>query len=386
MSLRLHTRGVAANFPSAILGRVVRVEENREVGERSDCVLTGDISEDADVQGYAGLLMSSTLLEEQAQQFRVPTIHSTSWLDHLHTGDVVALQPDGRVRTLYRVGSPHNVIFTTDRCNSYCLMCSQPPLPVEDSSKIREHLRLIELMDPRTREVGVTGGEPTLLKRDFLRIVERCKLLLPETSLHILSNGRLFYYGSFARDLAALEHPDLMIGVPLYSDLDFEHDYIVQAEGAFDQTLIGLQNLARFGVAVEIRVVLHRQSYERLPRLAEFLYRNLPFVAHVALMGLEQIGLAIPNLGDLWIDPAEYQGELSAAVDFLAARGMRVSIYNHQLCTVPERLWKFCRRSISDWKNEYLPVCAECRLREECGGFFLSSLKKRISRLVQSIP
>jgi His-Xaa-Ser system radical SAM maturase HxsC len=385
MSLRLHTRGVAVNIAAAVLGRVVRTDETREAEERSDCILTGDVLESTDLRGYAGLLTSGLLPREQLRELKLPTIHSTSWLDHLHVGDVVALQQDGRVRTLYRVGSPHNVIFTTDRCNSYCLMCSQPPLPVDDSAKIREHLRLIELMDPATREVGITGGEPTLLKRDFLRIVERCKLLLPKTGLHLLSNGRLFYYGSFARELAALGHPDLVVGVPLYSDQDFEHDYVVQADGAFDQTLIGLQNLARFGVAVEIRVVLHRQSYERLPHLAEFLYRNLPFAAHVALMGLEQTGLAIPNLADLWIDPAEYQDELATAIDFLTARGMRVSIYNHQLCTLPERLWRFCRQSISDWKNEYLPECVGCRVRDECGGFFTSSLQKRISRRVQAI-
>lgn len=223
------------------------------------------------------------------------------------------------------------------------------------------------------------------MKGDLLRIVERCKELLPETSLHILSNGRLFYYGSFARSLGLIEHPDLMIGVPLYSDLDFEHDFIVQAAGAFDETMIGLQNLGRFGVPVEIRVVIHRLTCGRLLDLAEFIYRNLSFASHVALMGLEMMGFAVPNREELWIDPFEYREELRAATRFLAARGMRVSIYNHQLCVVPRDLWHFCRQSISDWKNDYLPECAACHVRESCGGFFSSSLQHGVSRHIAPV-
>src|SRR5207237_512501 len=163
----------------------------------------------------------------------------------------------------------------------------------------------------------------------------------------VLSNGRLFYYGSFAKQLAGLRHPDLMIGIPLYADNDVEHDHVVQARGAFDETMIGLQNLGRYGVPVEVRVVIRQYTYKRLPELAEFIYRNVTFASHVALMGLELMGFAIPNLESLWIDPWDYREELEAAALFLARRGMRVSIYNHQLCTVPESLWPFCRRSIS---------------------------------------
>src|SRR5204863_9469496 len=120
-----------------------------------------------------------------------------------------------------------------------------------------EHLSLNERMSPETAELGITGGEPTLLKDDLLKIVSRCKELHPHMALHILSHGRLFLYGAFARRLAEIGHPDLMLGIPLYSDLDYEHDYVVQARGAFDETMVGLHNLERFGVRVEIRVVIH---------------------------------------------------------------------------------------------------------------------------------
>lgn len=155
-------------------------------------------------------------------------------------------------------------------------------------------------------------------------------------------------------------HLDLMVGVPLYSDIDQRHDYIVQAEGAFDETLLGLQHLALCGVPIEIRVVIHKETFRRLPHLARFIYRNLTFAAHVAFMGLEMIGFARANASELWIDPADYGCELEEAVLDLATTGLSVSIYNHQLCTLPTVLWPFCRQSISDWKEDEVPAAQLC--------------------------
>jgi len=84
-------------------------------------------------------------------------------------------------------------------------------------------------------------------------------------------------------------------------------------------------------------------------------------------------GFTKANLDDLWIDPIEYQNELTEAVDILNRFGINVSIYNHQLCLLPPNLWKFAIKSISDWKNEYMPECNGCEMQEKCGGFFSSA-------------
>lgn len=233
-------------------------------------------------------------------------------------------------------------------------------------------MRLLSLIPPTTRDLCITGGEPTLLGEGLLRIVSACKEMLPVTRLHMLTNGRLFYYRDAARQLAAVGHPNLTLGIPLYSDHAAMHDYVVQARGAFDQTMVGLHNLARFRQPVEIRVVIHKGTVERLPQLAEFIYRNCPFAAHVALMGLELMGYVKTNLKALWIDPLDYHPQLEAAVRFLSSAGMNVSIYNHQLCVLPRALWPFSRKSISDFKNVYLDECRECSVLERCGGLFKS--------------
>lgn len=390
MSLPLHAHGKPlAGLKQAVLGRVTEGPVPKpERGDHIRLIASSLEASETDLASYAAVLTTgtpdtSTLARWESRG--VVGVHSLSHRDHLTGGDVVALQPGGYVRTLYRRASAHNALFVTDRCNSYCLMCSQPPRPVDDGERIAEHLRLVDLIDPSTRELGITGGEPTLLKDDLLRLVDHCKLRLPATSLHILSNGRLFYYGSYARSLAAVDHPDLMVGVPLYSDLDYEHDHVVQASGAFHQTVIGLQNLGRFRVPVEIRIVVHALTWERLRPLAEFIYRNFCFSAHVTFMGLELMGFAVPNLQRLWIDPFDYRQELSAAVRWLDGRGMNVSIYNHPLCLLGEESRRFARRSISDWKNDFLPVCDRCSLRDDCCGFFTSSLRRRVSSHVRPV-
>ena len=256
---------------------------------------------------------------------------------------------------------------------------------LDETGIIDQHLKLIRLIHPSAQELGITGGEPTLLGEGLLEVLRACKTSLPTTSLHMLSNGRLFCYDALAKAVADVQHSDLMIGIPLYSDVPAEHDYVVQCRGAFEQTVRGLHNLGRFGVPVEIRVVIHRTTYARLPQLAEFLYRNFTFASQIALMGLEITGYTVPNLEALWIDPVEYQAQLETATLFLAGRGMQVSIYNHQLCTVPERLWPYCRKSISDWKNEYLPACEPCGVRDGCGGFFTSGVKRRHSAHIRPL-
>ena len=340
--------------------------------------------DDLDVQGVTAVLCAEPVDAEQLARIDVPIVHDLA-LDHLAEGDAVAIEPAGQVRTLYRRGSPHNALFATDRCSSLCLMCSQPPRAINDDWRVQEMLDTVSLIDPDTEELGITGGEPTLLKDGFLAVLAACKEHLPTTGVHVLSNGRLFRYGSYARQVAAIQHHDLMIGVPLYSDLEDRHDHVVQAKGAFEETILGLRNLGRFGVPVEIRVVVHRFTYDRLPELAQFIYRNLTFAAQVVFMGLEMMGYAVANLDALWIDPWDYRDELERATLFLAQRRMKVSVYNHQLCTMPETIWPYCRKSISDWKNEYLPQCDACALRSSCGGFFASAVKRRVSQHIQPL-
>jgi hypothetical protein len=99
---------------------------------------------------------------------------------------------------------------------------------------------------------------------------------------------------------------------------------------------------------------------------------------------LEPIGFAARNLEKLWIDPVDYAQQLEKAVKILRRRDMPFSIFNHQLCTLPESIWSNCVRSISEWKTVYMSECDNCLRKLECGGFFSSAEIKR-SKHIQPI-
>jgi hypothetical protein len=86
----------------------------------------------------------------------------------------------------------------------------------------------------------------------------------------------------------------------------------------------------------------------------------------------------------VWIDPIEYQRQLTEAVRLLDRRRIKTMVYNHQLCLLDRSLWPFAIRSISDWKNEYHPECINCSVISDCGGFFFSA-KYRMSDHIKAI-
>ncbi len=323
--------------------------------------------------GFLGVV----IVGEAATENSTPVLRLPQEFGYLGDGDIIRIEPEhGRIRVIFRENSNQNSFLLTERCNHYCLMCSQPPKDVEDDWLVDEILETIRMLPISTREIGFTGGEPTLLGGRFIELVRAMKSYLPETALHVLTNGRAFVSPQFCGQVSAIDHHDLMFGIPVYADVSTVHDYIVQSDGAFDETIRGIINLKKFRQKVELRVVLHKQSLPRLLGLAKFIARNLMFIDHVALMGLEVTGFTKANLPDLWIDPYDYQAVLAEAALYLEASGMNVSIYNLQHCLLDQRVWHLSRHSISDWKNDYLETCQGCTLLTECGGLFSTGLSK----------
>src|SRR5262249_6242795 len=107
---------------------------------------------------------------------------------------------------------------------------------------LREIRDAIPLVDKQTRSLGFTGGEPLLNWRGFMAILRDCRDELPRTAVHVLSNGRAFASTEVVADWTGVQHPSLTVGIPIYSAVDQVHDYVVQANGAFDETVLGILN------------------------------------------------------------------------------------------------------------------------------------------------
>lgn len=278
------------------------------------------------------------------------------------------------IRTELDINSNDNSLFVTAQCNNRCLMCSQPPLKRNDIQELFErNLRIIESAPTGLKDIGITGGEPTLLGDKLFELIEKIQAKFPEALIHILSNGRAFQNKQYANQLAKVANNQLLIGIPIHSDFVHDHDYISQAKGSYNETMRGLYNLGELDIDIELRIVINKINYKRLFRLSEFIYKNLPFVKYISFMGLEDIGYSIKNHKKIWLEPQEYAEELEKAVLNLATWGLNVSVFNLPLCCIPNSLHEFAKKSISDWKVKFMPSCEECRLKNECCGLFTTS-------------
>ena len=355
--------GAAYNVSEDIVGRITF--GNCNPFARSNEILVSDNVSKA-AFGYSAIITTHPIVPGNTKPYVL--IDS---IEDFHEGDVVVLNQKGEIIFVYEITSCHNAIMATERCNHRCIMCPQPPV-LQEKDKTQFNLKLISLMDKDTQEIGITGGEPTLIGDKLFILIRQIQKQLPKASISILSNGVKFADKEYAMKLAKCRHQDLQIDIPLFSDITEEHNRIVGAN-TFYKTVQGLYNLALFRQRIGLRIVVHKQTYKRLPQFADFIYHNFPFVSHVAFMQMESTGLAKENFDDLWIDPYDYNEQLREAVLLLADRGMKPYIYNAQLCVLPEDIRCYAQQSISDWKDIYIPECEGCALKGQCAGFFESN-------------
>ena len=364
-------QGTSYNIEDDIVGRITFGKRNL-FGRSNDILVCKD--SDKPAFGYLATITEKTTFSAKNKPYCV-----VDSIESFNEGDVVVINKNGEIIFVYEINSNHNALMATERCNHRCIMCPQPPI-LQEKDKTPFNLQLISLFDKNTQEIGITGGEPTLIGDNLFTLINHIKNELPQTAISILSNGVKFADKEYAMKLAKCRHHDLQIDIPLFSDIAEEHNRIVGAK-TFYKTVQGLYNLALFRQRIGLRIVVHRQTYKRLPQFADFIYHNFPFVSQVAFMQMETIGLAKENFEELWIDPFDYNNELREAVLLLADRGMKPYIYNAQLCVLPEDIRCYAQQSISDWKDIYIEECDGCVLKGQCAGFFESNRQTHSSHI-----
>lgn len=276
----------------------------------------------------------------------------------------------------FRIDSNDNTLFTTARCNNNCIMCCQPPLNNDDIEELFElNIGIINRAPKDIPVVGISGGEPTLLGDKLIDLINHIRTTLPDSDIHMLSNGRNFKDIDFAKNVCKAAEGKLFVGVPLHSDYYRDHDIIAGAKEAYNETITGIFNLSALGAVIELRIVINKLNYMRLPQMAEFIHKNLPFVGWTAFMAMEHIGHAVSNEHNVWIEPIDFADKLTEAVLILAQWRTEVAVYNVPLCLIPESIHPYAQKSISDWKNKYLPICDQCSLQSKCCGLFATSQK-----------
>lgn len=331
-------------------------------------------------QGYMAYILDSSYPIEYimnlSQYFpKASILYNVSTTEVFGDYDVVSVNENGNIQIVFQDSSSDNVLFITNKCNSNCIMCPDSNAHRRrDLGNQKTRLeRIIGLMPSDTPHITITGGEPTLLKWDFIDILAQCKEKFTQTNFLMLSNGRTLSNNEYREAFLESLPNHFRLAVPIYGSNAFDHDRITRAEGSFAQTMYALSHLQKH-LDLEIRIVVMRNNYQKLPHIAEFLVQNLPCTYTVSFMGMELLGNAAVNRTGLWIDYDDTVFYVGEAIKILLSSGIDARIYNYPLCKVPKNLWPITVKSITEYKIRYKDECSVCSQRDLCGGFFFSTL------------
>lgn len=290
-------------------------------------------------------------------------------------GDVFSIDEKGIVTELYADASDSNALVTTPKCNSNCVMCPIPEAVRRDGvpGSAKQLLEIIRYIPRTARHITITGGEPTLLGEGFFEVLKALQHDFDATAFQLLTNGRVFSDPGYTARFSDCIPDILEIGIPIYGYDAATHDSITRAPGSFAQTVAGIRNLLHYDCNIEIRIVLTKMVIDNMDMIADLIIRDLNEVSVVTIMGLEMTGNAARYKDLVWAPYDEMFEKSRNAINRLAGSGIDVRLYNFPLCMISEKYWGIANKSISGYKIRYSDECAECEVKEVCGGVFGST-------------
>ncbi len=122
-------------------------------------------------------------------------------------------------------------------CNNRCYFCFERGTAYEtDTEAIKASITTAR---PECDQLTITGMEPSIHPA-IIEIVKHAKELEYRT-IQLVSNGRMFAYGHFAREMIFAGMTELL--VPVHSHLPSVHNNITGVEKSLEQTMRGVRNI-----------------------------------------------------------------------------------------------------------------------------------------------
>lgn len=154
-------------------------------------------------------------------------------------------------------------------CNNKCAFCVQGDKRYQFADKTFEKLQseITEARKTGADTLVLTGGEPTLHK-DIHKVIEFA-FTSGFTKVQLQTNGRMFYYKNFCKELMKLGVNEF--APALHGSEEKLHDFLTNSPGSFRQTVRGIINLVSLGAKVMTNSVLVEPNRKDLPKLGRLL-------------------------------------------------------------------------------------------------------------------
>jgi MoaA/NifB/PqqE/SkfB family radical SAM enzyme len=154
-------------------------------------------------------------------------------------------------------------------CNNNCLFCVQANNKLKGNRPFEDIKK--DLIDSKKRCDGIvlTGGEVTI-RKDFIEIVKLAKEI-GYKNIQIQTNGRMFSSMDFCKKVIKAGATE--ISPALHGYCKEQHDYLVQANGAFNETVKGIINMKKLGAKILTNSVIVKSNYQNLDKIAHLLVK-----------------------------------------------------------------------------------------------------------------
>jgi len=262
-----------------------------------------------------------------------------------------------------------------NKCNNHCVMCTNPfSFQLEDSlsyssANIKQRWGNIKIK--KDDVIALTGGEPTI-HSDFLNLVTWFRRKYPSHKIAIASNGRMFFYENFTKQLLKINN--LLIEIAIHGYDSKTHDTVTRVSRSFEQTIEGLHNILEYKNAsqdIEIRIIITKLTYKYLDKIIEFLVQEFPMkeIRDVALIFMEFEGQAKDNINKVGISYNQVNKYLTKLVNSsLFNKLNELRLYHFPLCVLPKSLWPLVWRTLRGEEIIFLPQCQKCIVKKYCLG------------------
>lgn len=262
-----------------------------------------------------------------------------------------------------------------NRCNNHCIMCTNPFIfQLEKNGYYYLYKTLILVWAgykfKSNDSLNFTGGEPTI-HPDFFKIIDWFHARSPKSNIAIASNGRMFYYKNFTKNLLKINNLLLEIAVHGYDERT--HDLITRTKGSFKQTIEGIHNILRFkndSQELEIRIIITKLTYKNLDKILAFIKNEFDIkqIRDIVLIFLEMEGQAETNFNIVGITYKEVMKFLPQVVNKWASCFNDLRLYHFPLCVLPSELWPDAWRTLRAEEVMFLPRCNKCLFEKYCLG------------------
>jgi MoaA/NifB/PqqE/SkfB family radical SAM enzyme len=287
-----------------------------------------------------------------------------------------------------------------NKCNSHCVMCSNPSkFQEEDPYKgyslelLKERIRGTKILDDK---ICLTGGEPTI-HPDFFKLISFIREKFPKIVIELDTNGRRFFYPSFAERL--LKFGRINICISLHGFDAKSHDAVTRTPGSFKQTVEGLENIFKYSHLglneIEIRIIITKITCEYTEKILKLIKERFPQLERVVIVFMEMEGQAGDNLKLVGLTYTYFRKFIPKIARWIPLfKDLR--FYHFPLCMIDHKYWPYVWRTLTPEENEtdFLPSCKRCRYKKYClgihkdylkliGGKEFNPIKKKISLKVQ---